>query len=107
MKTLVGMLVAAVLATAVLVVGTGCSQETNRGSRMIRSSEEFQRGMRTGRREAKNSWGEQSGAWGWLWMMDEDYRLGYGEGWRRGRAEIRFKKQQKHASKQGDSGAKR
>lgn len=100
MRALVVLFVAAVLTVAVLAAGTACSQEGGQGSRMIRSSEEFQRGMRTGRREAKSSWSEQSGAWGWLWMMDKDYRTGYGEGWRRGRAEMRFKKQEKRASRE-------
>lgn len=106
-RKLVAAFVAAILTAAVLTAGTACSQDTNTAPRMIRSSEEFQRGMRAGRLEAKRSWSEHSGAWGWLWMMNEDYRTGHGEGWRRGRAEIRFKRQKERASRQVDPGAER
>jgi len=101
-KTRIGIAVAAVLAVGVSTAGTGCSQETQQAPRMIRSSEEFQQGLAAGRRDATHSWTEESGAWSWLWMKDEDFRSGYDDGWRRGRAELRFKRQQQRAARDKD-----
>lgn len=57
------------------------------------SSEEFDRGRKDGRREAKASWTEERADWLWLWMTDEMYQRGYRQGWNEGRAELKLKRQ--------------
>ncbi|MCG8408209.1 MAG: hypothetical protein MI923_23665 [Phycisphaerales bacterium] len=84
-----------------LLLGTACSQDTTKtrqSNRVVFSSKEFDRGRQDGRRDAKASWFEESGAWTWLWMIGEDYGKGYEQGWTEGRAEVRSKKQQEENS---------
>jgi len=92
MRTILGIMLAGMITAA-----SGCSQETQPSRdapRMFFTSDKFQVGMNDGKRDAKASWSEVNHAGLWLWMMDEDYRRGYEEGWREGRAEVHLKQDQ-------------
>lgn len=67
--------------------------------RVFASSEEFDKGRADGVRDAKWSLFDESGAWMWLWMADQNYANGYRHGWREGRAEVQFRKEQEQARK--------
>lgn len=86
------------LAAIITVPFLACSQNQGNGKkppRVVFSSKEFDRGREDGRRDAKASWFEESGAWTWMWMMSEDYGKGYEQGWIEGRAEVKSKSKDK------------
>ncbi|MFQ5429441.1 MAG: hypothetical protein ACE5E1_03935 [Phycisphaerae bacterium] len=85
-------IVFSVLAAGLASAGA-CSDEQERlgePRRTVFSSREFDRGRTDGRRDAKAAWFDDSGAWMWLWMMDEDYAKGYEQGWTEGRSQAKF-----------------
>lgn len=78
-----------------------CSSDTQQTTdkRMFVSNEDFKQGRDDGRRDAKASWSDTSGAWTWDWMMSNQYRQGYKQGWREGRAEVKFESEKSNAEK--------
>ena len=94
MTSQVGMKIVVSLALALLLApATACRRQDGAGSRQTRmfpSSGQFDKGRKDGRRDAKRSWTDDSAAWLWLWMTDEQYGHGYDQGWAEGRADVRL-----------------
>lgn len=67
-------------------------RESNRTMR--RSSGEYAKGHKDGKRDAENAIFDDSGGWLWLWMMDPEYKAGYDQGWKDGRNIARYRSQQ-------------
>lgn len=76
-------------------------RETNRTMR--RSSGEYARGHKDGKRDAENALFDDSGGWLWLWMMDPEYQSGYDQGWKDGRNIARYRSQQERESARRES----
>ncbi|MBN2563082.1 MAG: hypothetical protein JXQ75_19325 [Phycisphaerae bacterium] len=87
----------AVMLAALLLLGSGCSENHNgQGSanRMSVSAGQYSKGYKDGVRDAKWSLTDMHGGWMWLWMMEQEYRDGYEQGWRDGRSAVDLKKRQ-------------
>lgn len=100
---LAGLLLAAVLAA-------GCSDHTTGGDadepgtnkRMSASRGEYTKGYQDGARDAKWSISDADlASWSWIWMMEEEYRQGYKQGWADGRRQVKLEDKKK----QGDGSA--
>lgn len=89
-------LVAACCGAAMIFSG-GCGEKSQSAigqpQRSVYSSQDFDSGRRDGRRDAKSSWSDHSGSWMWIWMMSQDYGVGYEQGWNEGRAEANLNTQ--------------
>ena len=83
-------LAAACLAALFMAPGCGEKSQPSIGvpQRAVYSSRDFDSGRKDGRRDAKDSLFDHSGAWMWVWMMSEDYAAGYQQGWTEGRNEV-------------------
>ncbi|MBK8268904.1 MAG: hypothetical protein IPK83_11610 [Planctomycetes bacterium] len=90
------------LALACGLSAVSCGEKNNKrqtSTNMFKSDGEFARGRVDGKRDAQWSMLDDSAAWMWLWMADEQYGQGYRQGWTEGRAEIRFRQEEKRARK--------
>ncbi|HWL95096.1 MAG TPA: hypothetical protein VNT79_16370 [Phycisphaerae bacterium] len=95
----ISILTLAVSAGGVMVL-SGCGdqhQKSGQSQRMSMSNEEFNRGRDDGRRDSKFSLFEDGGSWTWLWMTDKEYQKGYQYGWKEGRAEVHYNREQERA----------
>ena len=80
---------------ALLLVGIGCNggaDGVSSSRRMTASTGEFNQGYKHGQRDAKWSLIDAHAGWMWLWMMEEEYRQGYEQGWKDGRAAVKLEK---------------
>lgn len=78
-------------------VSCGSNNQSTSQKRMFVSSKEFDQGRTDGNRDAKISWTEDSAAWMWIWMKDNQYKQGYEQGWREGRTQIKFEAERSEA----------
>ena len=84
-------------------LGLGCS-EINQGpesnKRMSFSTGEFASGFKAGMSDAKWSWTDTHAARTWLWMMPEEYRQGYEQGWKDGRNKLKLEKKKQQRQRE-------
>jgi len=94
----------------------GCSDHTTGGDagepgtnkRMSASRGEYTKGYQDGARDAKWSISDADlGSWTWIWMMEEEYRQGYKQGWADGRRQVKLEEKKKQGDGSAASGTPR
>lgn len=96
--TIPRVIAAALALTALALPACSSNDGATTDRRMFVLTEDFNNGRDDGLRDAKASWTEDSAAWTWIWMMNEQYQKGYEHGWREGRTQAKLEAQQHEAN---------